>query len=92
MCFDRSGFAIDVMACLPYDALNIFDVGTSTPIEPRASITLATIGGEMNVSNLTYDSVETAASGNTYGNIFSILKVSTCLMTVDKNSIGENDS
>ncbi len=70
----RSGFAIDVMACLPYDALNIFDIGSQTTIEPKDSITLATIGGE-NISNLAYDAVTTAAPGNTYGNIFSILKV-----------------
>jgi hypothetical protein len=68
----RSGFAIDVMACLPYDALNIFDMGSTVD---ASDVTLTTIGGD-NVSNIVATGIiETAASGNTYGNIFSILKV-----------------
>ena len=67
----RSGFLIDVMACLPYDALNIFDMTSDNAA--RADITLATFGGSDNVSEI-LSNMEPAASGTSYGNIFSILK------------------
>ena len=57
----RSGFVIDVMACLPYDALNMFDdffeehPGNALTDGVNASSGILDQGG--------------------YGNIFSILKV-----------------
>ena len=70
----RSGFAIDVMACLPYDALNIFDMTSEPPTHD--TLTLSTIAGE-NVSDTLAAGIEPVSSGTSYGNIFSILKVSS---------------
>ena len=72
----RSGFAIDVMACLPYDALNIFDMTSEPPTHD--TLTLSTIAGE-NVSDTLAAGIEPVSSGTSYGNIFSILKVSSSL-------------
>ena len=67
------GFPIDVMACLPYDMLNIFDMTSDKP--SHADIQLTAIGGAAeNVSEI-LSNVQPAASGTSYGNIFSILKV-----------------
>ena len=61
------------MACLPYDALNIFDiVENSSSTTNFSDYTVTTITGE-NVTNVT--SLQAAASGDSYGNVFSILKV-----------------
>lgn len=68
----KSGFAIDMMACLPYDALNLFDMVDNNK---ATEYTLSTIGGE-NISTVVTSNIEAAASGSTYGNIFSILKAS----------------
>ena len=69
----RSGFPIDVMACLPYDMLNIFDMTSDN--SSHTDITLTAIGGTAdNVSEI-LSNVQPAASGTSYGNIFSILKV-----------------
>ena len=73
----RSGFLIDVMACLPYDMLNIFDMTTDQAAQP--DITIMTLGSGVNAENIsqTLSSYQPSSSGNSYGNIFSILKVST---------------
>ena len=72
-CFMIIGFPIDVMACLPYDMLNIFDMTSDKP--SHADIQLTAIGGAAeNVSEI-LSNVQPAASGTSYGNIFSILKV-----------------
>ena len=60
------------MACLPYDALNIFDMTSETPT--HNTLTLSTISGE-NVSDTLAAGIEPVSSGTSYGNIFSILKV-----------------
>ena len=71
----RSGFAIDVMACLPYDALNIFDIVENSSSHTNFSeYTLTTITGD-NVTNFMGNNLQAAASGDSYGNVFSILKV-----------------
>ena len=64
------------MACLPYDMLNIFDM-TSDHEANRADITLTNIAGIQNSDNVSeiLSNIEPAASGTSYGNIFSILKV-----------------
>ena len=59
------------MACLPYDMLNIFDM---TSDKPAPAIQLTGLGSTAeNVSEIF--SNQPAASGTSYGNIFSILKV-----------------
>ena len=59
------------MACLPYDMLNIFDMTS----DKEQDIQLTAIGGAAeNVSEI-LSNVQPAASGTSYGNIFSILKV-----------------
>ena len=61
------------MACLPYDALNIFDiVENSSSTTNFSDYTVTTITGD-NVTNVT--NLQAAASGDSYGNVFSILKV-----------------
>ena len=60
------------MACLPYDALNIFDMTSESP--SHNTLTLSTISGE-NVSDTLAAGIEPVSSGTSYGNIFSILKV-----------------
>ena len=71
----RSGFAIDVMACLPYDALNIFDiVENSSDNNKFDEFRFTTITGD-NITNLMGANIQAAASGDSYGNVFTILKV-----------------
>ena len=65
----RSGFAIDVMACLPYDALNMFDDFFD---DPAAAAGNAALANGVNASSGILDQ-------GGYGNIFSILKVLTSI-------------
>lgn len=60
------------MACLPYDMLNIFDMTSDNAAKP--DVTLTTFGGADNVTEI-LSNYQHAPSGNSYGNIFSILKV-----------------
>ena len=61
----RSGFLIDLMACLPYDALNMFDTSSTLSESADAAI----------YGNMTADMLHDSPSKSGYGNIFSILKV-----------------
>ena len=81
----RSGFAIDVMACLPYDALNIFDiVENSSDSNKFDEFRFTTITGD-NITNLMGANIQAAASGDSYGNVFTILKVQKKMV---RNSVG----